>query len=110
MSLRKWQTKIQLWFESKFSKWADIVSNRTWLVFSISLLLNIMLCKDLFVFSTISLSISVDLNAHLNYCTSLGFGYIFFASNIKDANLNWTPAVSVIALKREKLTTRHNQN
>lgn len=39
------QTKLQLWFEQIFSAWADIVSLRTWLVFTFSAIVLIGLSK-----------------------------------------------------------------
>ena len=44
---KKYQVRLQLWFERVFSSWADIVSKRTLLVFSVSLVIQIGLGKQL---------------------------------------------------------------
>ena len=43
------QKKVQEVFENIFGKWAEIVVKRTWIVFLVSLLVFIALCKSPFL-------------------------------------------------------------
>ena len=74
------QTSIQLWFERVFSKWADIVSKRTNIVFIIFTALFIAMSKS---------------NLNILILIGIGSGNLW-ARQYEDQTLIWTPAVRKI--------------
>ena len=87
---KKYQVRLQLWFERIFSSWADIVSKRTLLVFSVSLVIQIGLSKQLNQLIIFFISLNKPFFEIVLF-TAIGN---IFARSFENDVLIWTPAVS----------------
>ena len=85
----RFQTRIQLWFERVFSRWADIVTKRTLLVFLLSML----------VFGGLSKCRSYFIDRIIDALSFFAGSGIMFAKQFEDQTLIWTPSVSAIILR-----------
>ena len=78
------QNKVQLCFSGCFGKWADIVSDRTCIVFIIAVAVFFVLCKFCMkLFGIVSDS---------NFCTSVAAVGMSQSSAYEDEQFVWTPA------------------